>query len=103
MKITLTGQMDGKGPSRLEVSRKDRNIFRGLSEITLELPGPGGETYTAFNVKIQPAFWRDCPHFYDKKIEDWIIKRGESSWTYKGEDPPKYEAKVTGSRVRVLG
>ena len=103
MKITLTGQTNGTGPFRLGVSKKIRDIFYGFSEITLELPDPDGETYTAFNVEIQPAFKRACPHFYDKKIADWITKRGESSWTYKGEKPPKYEAKVTGSRVRVLG
>ena len=100
MKIQLTAQTDGTRPSRLGVSETVRDIFDEFSEITLELPDPDGETYTAFSVKIQPGFWNKCNHFYDKRIADWITKREESSWAYR--NPPKYEAEVAGNRVRVL-
>ena len=98
MKIVLSGWRGGIFEFR--VSMKNRELFRGLTKVKLQLPDSRGE-FCQTEIELTPSFWRKCPEIRDKKIGEWMRERGDIPWT-KGS-PPKYEAEMTSNHLRVKG
>jgi len=96
--IILTGW---KGSTfGFRVSKQDRELFRGVSKVELELLDPSGE-HRQIKIKLSPSFWQECPELRNKEIGEWMRKRGDCLWR-KGH-PPKYKAEMAGNLLRVTG
>ena len=102
--IELTGWKSGtrEAPGALGFGVKlmDRNkLFKGLSEVVLELPLCNGEVQP-LNIELSPSFWRTCSEIRSQSIGNWMKKRGDCPWPFR--DPPKYQAEMKGNHISIL-
>lgn len=95
--IILTGWKGGTFGFR--VSKQDQELFRELSKVKLELPNPDGG-FCQIEIKLSQSFQQKCPEFRNKKIGEWMSRRGDYPWP-KGH-PPKYKAEVTGNSLHII-
>ena len=109
MRIVLSGWHGGgeNGMFGLRVSVKDRELFRGLPRVNLELPGSHGKS-RRIRINLSPSFWRKCPELRSREIGEWMSERGDchprrrTPWPGGKGRPPKYEAEIRENSLRVI-
>ena len=109
MRIVLSGWYGGgkSGTFGLRVSVKDRELFRGLTKVKLELPNSHGKS-RRMQRELSSSFWRSCPELRSREIGEWMSDRGDcllhklQPWPRGKGLPPKYEAEITGGYLRVI-
>ena len=108
-KIVLSGWHGGgeNGMFGLRVSVKDRELFRGLTRVKVELTDLRGES-RRIEIELSDSFWRKCPELRSRGISQWMSERGDcyphkrTPWPEGKGHPPKYKAEIKGNHLRVI-